>query len=1150
MRPHLPRAGDVVRRVVMSCAALVGAAALAPSPVAAQPDVRLIRPNIMVLLDTSGSMEWNTRLEDNHPTCSNAGLDGGACNRCATNPTLSICAPGCTDPRTRWVTALEVLTGSIRNYSCQEVPRNDYAAPDVLYPIPHHLPLSNGVPLFRAGASQAVDGIFDVYAERVRFGLMTFDNDYATGLAAYDGMFSYGADRNYRLNCQLNISGVINNGARRASVDNNTVDVVPGGLISVGPPDADGPTMDLINQQLQLTLTGRTATMTQAEVPGVRPYGGTPIAGMLEDAYRYWTTHPHVVDGSTGGMGDPYFRCRTRANILITDGHPNEDFRRHPGMDPARWTCEGAVCPYDTPDATAMRMAMAGGSSPAARTYVIAFNAMDTISQLELEPIAVSGGTQRVYYANDRITLASALSSVVDTVTSVSSTRTPPVFGEAGTTAPSGTSQYRFNASFQVTPGYPWSGTLTRTRTVCQAGAMGTPPVPTEVASSLSDGDDFGYNLRAARRSALGWRAQRFLWTFVPSGAVAPTQMQGTILDAQAAGAGLRMELPSVPASLYGYSTNTERDALVSWLRGDPGTLRETRPLGDIYRSTPVFVPAPRLNLSDQTFTAYRQRALPQTVTFGSARTTPLTVGTREPMMYVGTNDGILHAFNTDTGEEVWGFVPPFLVPNVRAQYPNIRSAGVDGTPVVKEIYYERSPSSLMDDTSWRTIMVVGLRTGGGAYVALDVTDPYNPNFLWQFTDPDLVQATGQPAIATLFFTPLGQGTPVERAVAILSGGSGRLAPACPAGSVRPTRTNSLMTGWTGGRGGRRPATRCWQGSQGQYMYVVDLKTGVLVRKLGAGSMGAERTRVPLVGSPAVFNGQAGVVSTRAYVGDADGTLWRADFTSRDPSQWWLADVYDLFWDRTFAFGQPIMERPVTTIDAQGNVVVAFASGDSDLLEGTAENRVASFTERTVTDTSGQSQAIEVEANWEIRQGTSTGDRDLFPGERLTGAMTLFNGSLYFGTFIPRVSADACQIGRARLWGVNVSESDPAGSFVPAGAIDRPTGCPGPTGTTHDRVTDNFDGDSSCTADGDNTLLFGVSVQRPAACNVSQSELDPLTGQTRTFVSGINSGEYRIVLQTAQTGVGMGGTQTRSFSRQVAPPITPARIDSWATVFE
>jgi len=1124
---------------------------LAAPGLGAQPDVRLIRPNIMVLLDSSGSMEWNTTLPDHSPLCSNASLDGGACNRCASNPTLSICAPGCSDPRTRWVTALEVLTGGIQNYTCQEMARNDYAAPDVLYPIPHHLPLSNGVPLFRAGASQANDGIFDVYSERVRFGVMTFDNDYNTGLNAYDGMFSYAANRTYRLNCQLNITGLINNGARRASVDSNTVDVVPGGLVSVGPLDADGPTLSLINRQLQESLTGRASTMTQAEVPGLRPYGGTPIAGMLEDAYHYWTNHPHVTDGSGGGPGDPYFRCRTRANILITDGHPNEDYRRHPGMDPARWTCEGAQCPYDLPDQTAMRMAMAGGSSPAARTYVVAFNAMDGISQQELEPIAIAGGTQRVYYANDRLTLASALSSVIDTVTSVSSTRTPPVFGEAGTTAPSGTSQYRFNASFQVTPGFPWSGTLTRTRTVCQNPGMGLPPVPTEVPSSLVDGDDFGYNLRAARRAALGWRAQRHLWTFVPNGASTPAQMRTNILDATASGVGSSIELPNVPAALYGYGSNPERDTLVAWLRGDPGTVREERPLGDIYRSTPVFVPAPRVNLSDQTFTAYRQRVVPQTVTYGRARPGPLTVGTREPVMYVGTNDGILHAFNTDTGEEVWGFVPPYLVPTVRAGYPNVRSAGVDGTPVVKEIYYERSGTTLADDSSWRTILVVGMRTGGGAYVALDVTDPYNPKFLWQFTDPSLVQAMGQPAIATLFFTPPGQGAPVERAVAILSGGGGTLAPTCTAmANARPARTNSLMTGWTGGRGGRRASTRCWTGTAGQFMYVVDLKTGVLVRRLGAGPMGALRTGSPLVGSPAVFNGQAGVVSTRAYVGDADGTLWRADFTSRDPAQWWLSDVYDLFWDRTYDVGQPILERPVTTVDAQGNVVVAFASGDSDLLEGTAENRVASFTERTSVDSSGQSQALEVESNWEIRQGTNTGERDLFPGERVTGSLNLFNGGLYFGTFIPRVSADACQIGRARLWGVNVAEADPAGSFVPAGVLDRPSGCPGAMGSTRDRVTENFDGDTSCTADGDNTLLFGVSVQRPASCNVSQSEVDPLTGTTRNFVSGINSGEYRIVLQTAQTSVGMGGTQTRSFSRSITPPITPARVDSWATVFE
>ena len=41
---------------------------------------------------------------------------------------------------------------------------------------------------------------------------------------------------------------------------------------------------------------------------------------------------------------------------------------------------------------------------------------------------------------------------------------------------------------------------------------------------------------------------------------------------------------------------------------------------------------------------------------------------TRTEMIYVGANDGMLHAFRASDGKEMWGFVPPFIastMPNI-----------------------------------------------------------------------------------------------------------------------------------------------------------------------------------------------------------------------------------------------------------------------------------------------------------------------------------------------------------------------------------------------------------------------------------------------------------------------------------------------------
>ncbi len=1108
-------------------------------------DVRLIRPNIMVLLDSSGSMEFRTNTLNN--TCS--GTNGGVCNRCSNG--VSMCALACPEEerRNRWTTAIEVLTGTIDDFTCVESDRttSDFNY-DYRYPYSHHQPLSNrGIPLHRLGASQQGNGIIDLYYDRVRFGLMTFDNDIRSGVNAYDGMFSYSDNRTYRPNLCLT-STIVNLGAKRASSDNNVADLVPGGLVSVGPSSADTAALGLINRQVQETVTGRIASGSVPEIPGVRPFGATPIAAFLEDALYYWRNHPDVTDGSAGGPGDPYFNCRTRANILITDGAPNTDFRPF---------CVGGQCPYDPPALTAMTMSMAGAGLPNVKTYVLAFNGSDPDTVTALEPIALAGNTARVYYASDRPAFAAALSSIIDTITSQTSTRTPPVFGEAGITAASGTSQYQFNASFNVVPGQPWAGSLSRTRTVCQSPSGGGAPVPTQVDSDPAAGDDFAYSLRRTIRDSRGWGG-RYLWTYVPTGVTTSAGMRANIVNGLIGGLGSSVELtPGMSPPMFGYTTSTQVTTLLAWLRGDAGTNRELRPLGDIFRSTPAYVSAPRINLPDQTFLAYRQRTLP----IAGRRRSAVTVGTREPMIYVGSNDGVLHAFNTDTGEEAWGFVPPYLVPNLRNGYPTTRTQGVDGTPIVKEVYYERSQSSLTDDTNWHTILVVGLRAGGGAYIGMDVTDPYSPQFLWQFTDIDLQISSGTPSIGTVYYSPTG-GTPVERGVAFLPGGAGELASSCsPTAAPRAARPNTLLTGWTGGRGARRPYVRCWNGNQGRFFYVVDLKTGALIRKIGrapatvpydtstpsmALATSPPPAHSPIVGAPALFNGLAGVVTTRAYVGDADGTLWRVDMSSPNPANWWMGDAFDLFWDRGYNSGQPIIERPATSIDELGRTIIAFGSGDVDLLEGSDENRVESIVETTLTDAAGTSVGINIEENWGIRPGSQTVDRDFLAGERLTGSMTLFNNVLYFGTFAPRVGTDPCQIGAARLWGVDLTRNDPIGSTYPQGRLDRD----GDPATTADvvRVTRDLNNNGT-EADDANSLLFGVAVARRPNCNVSAVVIDPVTGTSRTFVSSTTGGEYRLVLQIAQTGM-VSGTTTATFTRSLPAPIIPSRVDSVATIFE
>jgi type IV pilus assembly protein PilY1 len=91
-------------------------------------------------------------------------------------------------------------------------------------------------------------------------------------------------------------------------------------------------------------------------------------------------------------------------------------------------------------------------------------------------------------------------------------------------------------------------------------------------------------------------------------------------------------------------------------------------------------------------------------------------------MIVVGSNDGMLHAFDDDTGAELWAFVPPDVLPELRKLVPGesgVHPFLVDGSARLKSF-----PS--------QQIIVFGLGRGGRAYYALDVTNRTAPKLLWR----------------------------------------------------------------------------------------------------------------------------------------------------------------------------------------------------------------------------------------------------------------------------------------------------------------------------------------------------------------------------------------------------------------------------------
>lgn len=324
-------------------------------------------------------------------------------------------------------------------------------------------------------------------------------------------------------------------------------------------------------------------------------------------------------------------------------------------------------------------------------------------------------------------------------------------------------------------------------------------------------------------------------------------------------------------------------EALVNFLRGDrsneEGVLTDPAKfyrhrlhvLGDIVSAEPQYVAASNLT--------YDEALNPGYATFKA------TNATRAANIYTAANDGMLHAFDATTGAEKWAYIPSFVLPRLYTladkKYANKHQYFVEGTPKVADVFI---------NSQWKTILVAGLSGGGTGFYALDVTNPANPKFLWEFTDDDMGYSFGNPVI-----TKQNDGT----WVVLLTSGYDN----CPAASA----INCAKNGVGDGKG---------------HLFVFKAETGTLVSSPSSDI-------VTSAGSPTDPSGLSKVVAfapidnvtNRAYAGDLLGNLWRFVITPSGYDKQLLATFKD-------ADGnvQPVTTKPVVTT-VSGKTVVYVGTG-------------------------------------------------------------------------------------------------------------------------------------------------------------------------------------------------------------------------------
>lgn len=449
-------------------------------------------------------------------------------------------------------------------------------------------------------------------------------------------------------------------------------------------------------------------------------------------------------------------------------------------------------------------------------------------------------------------------------------------------------------------------------------------------------------------------------------------------------------------------SSNHTGAKLLAYLRGQTGYENRTSNaidnrlyrareavLGDALESQPAYVSKPAFAYPYPGYNAYRvaQSGRPGTV-------------------FMGSNDGMLHAFDADTGEERWAYVPSMVIPNMwklaSENYSTQHANYVNGSPIISDIYCTGGGCA----GSWRTILVAGLNGGGRGYYALDITNPSTPVLLWEFTtssgigkvkDNNLGYTFGRPVI-----TRKPDGTWVVLVTSGYDNGTDSPHPVLPLTEPVTYMANSPAGNGLG------------------YLYVLDASTGT---KLATYATSAGSSNIPSgLGQIVARNMEpAGNEVGNIYGGDLQGNLWRFNI-SESPA---LGSNPLKF----AALSQPITTTPVLSlVDSKPIVYVGtgkylevkdlsnkavqtlYAITDDDETSTLSDARGTNMVKQTITPNGAIREGSTNPVDLKTKRGWYIDFPDVSTGsERVNIDFKIVSGTLIVPTIVP--SSTVCSPG-------------------------------------------------------------------------------------------------------------------------------------------
>ena len=500
--------------------------------------------------------------------------------------------------------------------------------------------------------------------------------------------------------------------------------------------------------------------------------------------------------------------------------------------------------------------------------------------------------------------------------------------------------------------------------------------------------------------------------------------------------------------------------------------------LGDIVNSGVAYSGVPTTSINDSGYQAFYAA--------NAARTTAV---------FVGANDGMLHAFNGVTGDELFAYIPSWLGSKLSAltvpSYLNNHQSYVDGTPVVGEA---------LVGTNWKTVLVAGTGAGGQGVFALDVTNPATSGtnafdeskVMWEFThadDPDMGNVTGRPQILKMRTSAYGVAPIAYKWFAVVGGGLNSYVGSSGYGSGYPALFLLDLA---------KPAGTAWQ--LGTNYYKISLPVGGDLSLLTTGGLTAS-TATGLINFKAALGSAREV--THMFMGDLHGQLWKLDFSLVGTADWNIVKLspfktgtapnlvpYPLFiaTDSTGLVRQPItmspsiafgpvqdssyivfgtgkyLEASDKTTTAQQSAYMVYDNGTAtaDTLIGTRQSAISGRARLKPGTANGTTGVVSVAAFTLGRAATANEATEAvrsgwyfdYPtsGERQISNATVFGPIAIFGSLIPSVTAAASSCsaadGGGNVYTINIASGNGTAVRSRVGILGEPLPVDVPDATT------------------------------------------------------------------------------------------------------